>query len=108
MSKPELLTSLDGFSEHLLLALAQSDQLKQQVKVLIEENARLRLENRQLQELLSQLQSPQPEKSSQPEHGRGHLEEIYMAGFHVCNDKYGQAHETNDGCLDCLELLYRD
>lgn len=106
MTHKEWLSKFDGISEQLLTVLADSDRLKKQVIGLLEENARLRLENQKLQELLADWQSPQPEKDNFS--GKKHLEELYYAGFHICNGEYGKSHETNDGCLNCLELLYRE
>lgn len=107
MTNKELLGTFDDFSERLLTILADSDRLKRVVQHLVEENTRLRLENRQLQDLVVQLQEPQPAESAN-QSGKRHLEELYYAGFHICNGEYGKSHDTNEGCLNCLELLYRE
>lgn len=106
MTNKELLGMFDGFSEELLTVLATSDRMKKQVQSLLEDNARLRLENRKLQDLLAQLQTPTVEKTGHT--GKEHLELLYDEGFHVCNDFYGQSRGSNEDCLICMELLYRD
>lgn len=106
MTNKELLDLFDDFSERLLLVLADSDRVKQVVVGLLEENARLRLENRKLQELLLEPE-PAPTGRTQQQ-GRHHLEAVYNEGFHVCNDFYGQARGSSEDCLICMELLYGD
>lgn len=107
MTNKELLGVFDDFSERLLMVLADSDRAKRLVQDLVEENARLRLENRKLQELLEQ---PEPvQAGSKPsQQGKEYLESIYDEGFHICNSDYGSARGTTEECLYCLELLYRD
>ncbi|MGT2895075.1 initiation control protein YabA [Streptococcus entericus] len=107
MTNKELLQAFDGFSEELLTVLGTSERLKKQVQTVLEENARLRLENRQLQELLAQRQAPVVEKNTHNT-GKEHLEQLYNEGFHVCNDFYGQSRGSREDCLICMELLYRD
>lgn len=102
----ELLRLFDGVSEDLLGVLATSDRLKKQVQTLMEDNARLRLENQQLLDLVGQLSAPQQDKTNPG--GKRHLEALYDEGFHVCNDFYGQTRGSEEDCLICMALLYGD
>lgn len=107
MNKKEMLMIFDGLSEKLLLALSESEAVKKQVQELVEENARLRLENQKLQEMIAQLQ-PQPEATGRHKASKEHLEVIYNEGFHICNAFYGQSRESGDDCIFCMELLDRE
>ena len=45
MNKKELFDALDGFSQNLLVTLAEVEAIKKNLKQVIEENTALRLEN---------------------------------------------------------------
>lgn len=107
MNKKEVLNSFDQLSDQLLTALSEGEVIKKQVQRVLEENARLRLENKRLQELLEQLQ-PSANQATLPEVSTNHLELIYDEGFHICNDYYGESRETHLECLACLAFLYKD
>ena len=50
MNKKELFDALDGFSQNLLVTLAEVEAIKKNLKQVIEENTALRLENDKLRE----------------------------------------------------------
>lgn len=105
MNKKELFDVFNGFSGNLIDTLSQLDNLKKEVQQVIEENARLRIENSQLRELLAQTVTPK--KHDKPNHqAKDHLESIYEEGFHICNSFYGQQRDGGE-CFFCLELLDR-
>ena len=52
MNKKELFDALDGFSQNLLVTLAEVEAIKKNLKQVIEENTALRLENDKLRERL--------------------------------------------------------
>ena len=45
MDKKKLFDAFDGFSQNLMITLAEIDAMKKQVQSLLEENTALRLEN---------------------------------------------------------------
>lgn len=106
MNKKEILGVFDTLAEQLLTTLSESETVKRQVQELIEENTRLRLENRKLQEILSQIEQPKVETITHT--SISHLEAVYDEGFHICNDFYGQSRFESEDCAFCMELLYRD
>lgn len=107
MKKKDVFAGFDNLAELLLTALSESEHLKKQMQELVEENTRLRLENRQLQAVLEQLEKPH-ETTGVSQTSIGHLETVYDEGFHICNDFYGQSRTNREDCAFCMELLYRD
>ncbi|WP_373760179.1 DNA replication initiation control protein YabA [Streptococcus ferus] len=105
MDKKELFDAFDGFSQNLLVTLAEIDSMKKQFQNLLEENASLRLENDKLRQRLNDVESPH---KSGPSAGKENLENIYEDGFHICTTFYGQRRENNEGCVFCMELLDRE
>lgn len=106
MDKREVFDALDGFSQNILMTLAEVEALKKQLQKIVDENTNLRLENAKLRERLEQL-TPETHASSSSQ-GRLSLEKIHQDGFHVCTDFYGQRLDNDETCLMCDELLYRD
>ena len=106
MDKKELFDAFDGFSQNLMVTLADIEAMKKQVQNLLEENTSLRIENTKLRERLSQLEHETVSKTLNQ--GKEHLENIYLDGFHVCNSFYGQRRENDEECVFCMELLYRE
>ncbi|MGT2935135.1 DNA replication initiation control protein YabA [Streptococcus castoreus] len=106
MNKKELFDAFDGFSQNLMVTLAEIEAMKKQVQSLVEENTILRLENTKLRERLSQLEHETLAKHSSKQ-GKDHLESIYDEGFHICNFFYGQRRENDEECMFCRELLDR-
>ena len=103
MDKKELFDAFDGFSQNLMITLAEIEAMKKQVQSLLEENTALRLENDKLRTRLSQLEQETPIKSSKQ--GKKYIESIYHDGFHICNDYYGQRRENDEECMFCMEVL---
>ncbi|AXQ79764.1 DNA replication initiation control protein YabA [Streptococcus chenjunshii] len=106
MDKKKLFDAFDDFSQNLMVTLAEVEAMKKQVQELVKENTGLRLENTKLRERLNQMEPETVAKSSHQ--GKDHLESIYLDGFHVCNSFYGQRRENDEGCVFCMELLYRE
>ena len=82
MNKKELFDALDGFSQELLVTLAEVEAIKKNLKLIVEENTALRLENDKLRERLGEV-----EKTSSPKfhrNGRENLQRIYK--FNIYND----------------------
>ena len=106
MNKKELFDALDGFSQELLVTLAEVEAIKKNLRLIVEENTALRLENDKLRERLGEV-----EKTTSPKFhrtGRENLQRIYNDGFHVCTDSYGQRRENDEECIFCDELLFRE
>ncbi len=102
----ELIDAFDGFSQNLMVTLADIEAMKKHVQGLVEENAILRMENSRLLDRVSQMGQESHSKSTTNQ-GKDHLEGIYYEGFHICNDFYGQRRENDEECMFCRELLDR-
>ena len=64
MNKKELFDALDGFSQNLLVTLAEVEAIKKNLKQVIEENTALRLENDKLRERLGEVEKTASAKST--------------------------------------------
>ena len=106
MNKKELFDALDGFSQNLLVTLAEVEAINKNLKEVIEENTALRLENDKLRERLGEVEKTSSAKSQH--HGRENLQRIYNDGFHICTYSYGQRRENDEECMFCDELLFRE
>ena len=86
MDKKKLFDAFDGFSQNLMITLAEIDAMKKQVQSLLEENA----------------------SAKTSKQGKRYIESIYHDGFHICNDYYGQRRENDEECMFCMEVLDRE
>ena len=96
MNKKELFDALDGFSQNLLVTLAEVEAIKKNLKQVIDK----------LRERLGEVEKTSSAKSQH--HGRENLQRIYNDGFHICTYSYGQRRENDEECMFCDELLFRE
>lgn len=109
MANKTILNGFDELTDRLLASVTESERVKKQVQQLVEENIRLKLENRKLQELVYQLETERKEDlPSLSQKSKSYVEGIYNEGFHVCNSFYGQSRESVEDCMYCIEFLYKD
>ncbi len=104
MNKKELFDALDGFSQNLLVTLAEVEAIKKNLKQVIEENTALRLENDKLRERLGEVEKTSAPKSKEIVK----ICKTYNDGFHICTYSYGQRRENDEECMFCDELLFRE
>lgn len=105
MDKKELFDGLEGFSQSLMVTLAEVETLKRQLQEVVDENTHLRIENARLRERLQQEEIPEKNDTTD---SLINLGRIYEDGFHICNDFYAQRRENDEPCMFCLELLDRE
>ena len=106
MDKKELFDAFDGFSQNLMITLAEIEAMKKQVQSLLEENTALRIENDKSRPRLTHRQQETTVKSFN--RGKKYIESNYHDGFHFCNYYYGQPRENDEECMFCMEVLDRE
>lgn len=79
--------------------------MKADIAQIIEENAKLKIENEHLRHHLAALN--EKNTSDLPE-SRRTLEKLYQEGFHVCTVMYGAHRESQEECAFCLDVIYGD
>jgi regulator of replication initiation timing len=110
VEKQDVFAQIQGLEEQMGTAYAELSALKKQIVLLLEENQRLMVENRQMRKLLKNGEYVQSEndikESVHSVIGEGHdnLARLYQEGFHICNVYYGHLRTEGD-CLFCLSFL---
>jgi len=110
VEKQDVFAQIHQLEEQMGTAYADLSALKKQIVLLLEENQRLIVENRQLRKLLQEGEYAHTEddikESVHSVIGEGHdnLARLYQEGFHICNVYYGHLRTEGD-CLFCLSFL---
>lgn len=110
MEKQDVFAQIHQLEEQMGTAYADLGALKQRIVLLLEENQRLMIENRQLRKLLKKGENvpieDETKESVNTVIGEGHdnLARLYQEGFHICNVYYGHLRTEGD-CLFCLSFL---
>ncbi|WP_170242705.1 DNA replication initiation control protein YabA [Streptococcus suis] len=105
MDKKDIFHALDGFSQNLFETLAEVESIKKNLQAVIDENTALRLENAKIRERLKKEIATENRTTHS---SLGNLEAIYLDGFHICNDFYGQRRDNDEPCMFCDVILNRE
>lgn len=102
-NKQNIYDQFDHVNQQAHELMASLSVLSEQLTHLLAENAKLSVENEHLRLSITDQQQKNKDELSD---SRKVLEQLYLKGFHVCRQRYGERLDPYESCTWCLDVIY--
>ena len=107
MAEKDLYDEFETITDQLNDISKKVSLLKEELSKTLEEKEELKMENHNLRKHLEQSGYEEEDfDGNKLSNSRLNLENLYLKGFHVCQQFYGTRRKDKEECIFCTQVLY--
>lgn len=109
MADKDLYDEFETITDQLNDISKKVSLLKEELSQALEEKEELKMENHNLRKHLERTGYEEEDvDGNKLSNSRLNLENLYLKGFHVCQQFYGAHRDSHEDCMFCTAVLYGD